>query len=106
MQRWQAPGVRDINVGDRELSIRSVGRMPTAFAALEGKDEGQPADTGEVEPGCWFTPTTTGKEGSPVRDPDSTSYVAAIETAQQFGDRLHTDAWRRGWSENSCSHLK
>jgi hypothetical protein len=33
-----------------------------------------------------------------VRDPDSTSYVAAIESAQEFGDRLYTEAWRRGWS--------
>lgn len=32
-----------------------------------------------------------------MRDEDSTSYVAAIETAEQFGLRLYTEAWRRGW---------
>jgi hypothetical protein len=45
-----------------------------------------------------FTQTGTGQKGRPVRDPDSTSYVAAIETAEQFGIRLYAEAWRRGWS--------
>jgi hypothetical protein len=45
-----------------------------------------------------FTQTTTDKEGRPVRDPDSTSYVGAIENAHEFGDRLYTEAWRRSWS--------
>ena len=66
--------------------------------ARPGKVEGQPAHTREVKLGCVFTQTTTDKEGRPVRDPDSTSYVAAIESAEQFGLRLYTEAWRRGWS--------
>jgi hypothetical protein len=40
----------------------------------------------------------TDKEGRPVRDEDSTTYVAAIETAEEFGLRLYSEAWRRGWS--------
>jgi len=30
-------------------------------------------------------------------DPDSTRYVAAIETAEQFGKRLYLEAWKHGW---------
>jgi hypothetical protein len=63
-----------------------------------GKTEGQPARTREVKLGCVFTQTTTDQDGRPIRDPDSTSYVAAIETAEEFGLRLYTEAWRRGWS--------
>lgn len=63
-----------------------------------GKKEGQPARTREVKLGCVFTQTATDKKGWPIRDPDSTSYVAAIETAEEFGLRLYTEAWRRGWS--------
>jgi len=63
-----------------------------------GKLEGQPAHTREVKLGCVFTQTTTDPEGRPVRDEDSTTYVAAIETAEAFGLRLYTEAWRRGWS--------
>jgi hypothetical protein len=33
-----------------------------------------------------------------VRDPDSTTYVAAIEPAEEFGKRLYLEAWKRGWS--------
>jgi len=63
-----------------------------------GKVDGQPARTREVKLGCIFTQTSTDSEGRPVRDEDSTSYVAAVETAEAFGLRLYTEAWRRGWT--------
>ncbi len=63
-----------------------------------GKLEGQPAHTREVKLGCVFTQTTTDPESRPVRDEDSTTYTGAIETAEEFGLRLYTEAWRRGWS--------
>lgn len=63
-----------------------------------GKIEGQPAHTREVKLGCVFTQTTTDAEGRPVRDEDSTSYVGAIEPAEQFGLRLYAEARRRGWN--------
>jgi hypothetical protein len=75
--------------------------IPVVKAETEnraGKVEGQPAHTREVKLGCLFTQTTTDAEGRPVRDEDSTSYVGAIESAEQFGLRLYTEAWRRGWS--------
>lgn len=53
-----------------------------------GKIDGQPAHTREVKLGCVFTQTTLDEDGRPVRDPQSTSYVAGIETAEQFGLRL------------------
>jgi len=34
----------------------------------------------------------------PIRDPDSTTYTGAIETAEQFGKRIYVEAWNRGWS--------
>jgi len=75
--------------------------VPTAKAETEGragKRDGQPARTREVKFGCVFTQTTTTEEGRPVRDEDSTTYTAAIETAAEFGLRIYTEAWRRGWS--------
>jgi len=75
--------------------------VPVVKAETEGrasKVEGQPAHTREVKLGCIFTQTTTDKEGRPVRDEYSTTYTAAIETAEEFGVRLYTEAWRRGWS--------
>jgi len=62
-----------------------------------GRIEGQPAHTRECKLGCVFTQTTVDQEGRPIRDPDSTTYVGAIETAEEFGFRLYTEAWVRGW---------
>lgn len=64
----------------------------------EGKIEGQQARTREVKLGCVFTQTTTNADGRPVRDESSTTYTSAIETAEEFGLRLYSEAWRRGWS--------
>jgi hypothetical protein len=63
----------------------------------QGKNEGQPAHTREAKLGCVFTQTTWDKEGYAIRDPDSTTYVGAIETAEEFGKRIYLEAWRRGW---------
>lgn len=64
----------------------------------KGKTDGQPAHTREVKLGCVFTQTTCDEEGYPIRDPDSTTYTGAIETAEEFGKRLYLEAWNRGWN--------
>ncbi len=64
----------------------------------QGKTEGQPAHTREAKLGCTFTQTTWDQEGYALRDPDSTTYVGAIETAEEFGKRIYLEAWKRGWS--------
>jgi hypothetical protein len=64
----------------------------------KGKTDGQPAHTREAKLGCVFTQTAWDEEGFAIRDPDSTTYVGAIETAEEFGKRLYVEAWKRGWS--------
>jgi hypothetical protein len=64
----------------------------------KGKTYGQPAHTREVKLGCVFTQTGWDKEGYAIRDPDSTTYTGAIETAEEFGPRIYLEAWNRGWS--------
>jgi hypothetical protein len=64
----------------------------------QGKIEGQPAHTREVKLGCVFTQTTSDPQGYPMRAPDSTTYTGAIETAEEFGQRLDQEAGKRGWS--------
>jgi hypothetical protein len=64
----------------------------------KGKKEGEPAHTREVKLGCVFTQTRWDQEGYAIRDPDTTTYVGAIETAEEFGKRLYVEAWKRGWS--------
>ena len=64
----------------------------------KGKTDDQPAHTREAKLGCVFTQTAWDEEGYPIRDPDSTTYTGAIETADEFGKRLYVEAWKRGWS--------
>ncbi|HEX8836931.1 MAG TPA: ISKra4 family transposase [Candidatus Acidoferrum sp.] len=63
----------------------------------QGKLAGQPAHTREVKLGCVFTQTTWDEKGYAIRDPDSTTYTGAIETAVEFGKRLYREALKRGW---------
>jgi hypothetical protein len=75
-------------------------QVPVVAAETEGRAsrvEGQRARTRECKLGAVFTQTTVDEEGWPIRDPDSTTYVGAIETAEAFGFRIDTEAWRRGW---------
>ena len=75
-------------------------QVPVVAAETEGRTgriEGQRARTRECKLGSVFTQTTVDSEGWPIRDPDSTTYVGAIETAEEFGFRIYTEAWRRGW---------
>jgi hypothetical protein len=67
-------------------------------AGRQGKTDGLPAHTREAKLGCVFTQTTWDEEGYPIRDPDSTTYTGAIETAEEFGKRIYLEAWKRGWS--------
>jgi hypothetical protein len=67
-------------------------------AGRRGKIDGQPAHTREAKLGCVFTQTAWDEEGFAIRDPDSTTYTGAIETAEDFGKRLYLEAWKRGWS--------
>jgi hypothetical protein len=67
-------------------------------AGRQGKTEGQPAHTREAKLGCVFTQTTWDKEGYAIRDPDSTTYTGALETAVEFGKRIYREALKRGWS--------
>lgn len=64
----------------------------------QGKTDGQPAHTRDTKLGCVFTQTAWDPKGYPIRDPDSTTYTGAIETAQEFGGRIYVEAWKRGWS--------
>lgn len=64
-------------------------------ADRRGKN-GDQAKTREAKLGCVFTQTGLDKDGRPIRDEQSTSYIGAIETADDFAKRLYQEAKRRG----------
>jgi hypothetical protein len=80
-----------------EMDGTGVSVVKAETEGRAGKVSGQPAHTREVKIGSVFTQTTWDKEGYAIRDPGSTTYVAAIETAGEFGPRIYLEAWNRGW---------
>ncbi len=92
-------------VADKPIRILYVQMDGTGIPVVKketvgrpGKTDGQPAHTREAKLGCVFTQTRWDKEGYPIRDPHSTTYTGAIETAEEFGRRIYLEAWKRGWS--------
>jgi hypothetical protein len=71
--------------------------VPAETEGRTGRTDGQRARTRECKLGCVFTQTTVDHEGWPIRDFESTTYVGAIEKAEEFGFRIYSEAWRRGW---------
>lgn len=62
----------------------------------KGKRTGEDAKGREVKVGCIFTQTTVDEDGFAVRDENSTTYVAGIETSTFFGERIYAEAVARG----------
>ena len=80
-----------------EIDATGIPVVKKETVGRPGKD-GHPARHRDAKLGCVFTQTTWAPEGYAIRDPDSTTYVAAIETAEEFGKRIYLEAWKRGWS--------
>lgn len=71
-----------------EMDGTGVPVRKTETEGRAGKVKGEPAHTREAKIGSVFTQTSCDQDGYPIRDPDSTTYAAAIETAGEFGPRL------------------
>jgi len=69
---------------------------PEETEGRQGKQEDQSAKTREVKLGCVFTQTKEDEAGNPIRDPQSTSYIATLEPAVEFGSLLRAEAIKRG----------
>ena len=65
-------------------------------AGRDGKGEDGRARTREVKLAVFFTQDKVDNEGYPVRDPDSSSYIATFEPAHMFADLVEAEGIRRG----------
>ena len=66
------------------------------LAGRRGRQPGADPKGREVKLGCVFTQSGCDEEGYAVRDEDSTTYVAGIESSSFFGERIYNEALRRG----------
>jgi len=111
VEQWRA--------AEQEQILRTVRRTPVPSAASpakfyisfdgtgvpmrkselvgrRGKQVDGSARTREAKLGCVFTQVGLDRQGRPQRDPDSTTYVGAIESSTLFGWRIYAEALRRG----------
>jgi hypothetical protein len=65
-------------------------------AGRDGKGEDGRARTREVKLAVFFTQDKLDEDGYPVRDRDSSSYIATFEPAAVFGDLVKAEGIRRG----------
>jgi hypothetical protein len=65
-------------------------------AGRDGKGEDGRARTREAKIAVFFTQDGTGDDGYPVRDRDSSSYIATFEPASVFGGMVKAEGIRRG----------
>jgi hypothetical protein len=79
-----------------ELDGTGAPMRQSEVAGRKGKGQDGRARTREVKLGAVFTQTGLDGDGRPVRDPQRTSYVGAIESSTDFGHRLRAEAVRRG----------
>jgi hypothetical protein len=73
--------------------------VPMRSAETDGRPGKHPdgrARTREAKLAALFTQTTTDPDGHPVRDPDSTSYLATFDTSETFGHLVKAAALERG----------
>jgi hypothetical protein len=82
--------------GVRRMMARAGSRTSFADASEDLSIYARLDKTREAKLGCVFTQTHIDKDGRPVCDPDSNTYVAAIESSTLFGLRIHEEALRRG----------
>jgi hypothetical protein len=73
-----------------------VPMVPAATTGRAGKSADGRAHTREAKLACLFTQTRVDDDGRPVRDEDSTSYLASFAPANQFATLVHAEARRRG----------
>jgi hypothetical protein len=95
-ERGPRPIPKAIPIMYVEYDGTGVPMVPAEVKGRKGKQKDGSAKTREAKLGCVFTQTGVDDAGRPVRDPQSTSFVGAIETAEPFGERIYAEALRRG----------
>jgi hypothetical protein len=73
-----------------------VPMIPPETDGRPGKAADGRARTREVKLACLFTQTSADDQGRPVRDPDSSTYLATFAPADQFARLVDAEARRRG----------
>lgn len=101
-QGWQEREIQPAECARCEAPVFYVSADGTGAPMRKKEVEGragkrsEKAKTRQVYLGCVFTQHDIDEQGRPIRDEDSTTYVSAMKTIQEFGPTLRREALRRG----------
>ena len=96
LKRLPAPPAVPIPIMYVEADGTGVPMNRRALLEVKGRAADGQAKIRELKTGCIHTQTGLNKEGEPERDVDSTTWIAGIETASEFGPKLRGEAKRWG----------
>jgi Uncharacterised protein family (UPF0236) len=109
--KWQEQQISQVRKPEGSVVDDGTDEIPILYIQIDGTGipvvaadidptkpgkQGEQQRTREVKLGCVFTQTKSDDQGRPVRDECATTYVAAIENAEEFGWRIYAEARRRG----------
>jgi hypothetical protein len=95
-------GAAETDVSERPSTLyicydgTGVPMVPWETLERKGKQADGTSRTREAKLGCVFTQTGVDDNGHAIRDEGSTTFVGAIESSKEFGDRIYAEALRRG----------
>ena len=94
----ELPGPAREAVPEFYVSVDGTGvpMIRAEVAGRAGRGPDGPARTREIKLAALFTQTTRDAEGRPLRDPQSTTYLASFVPADQFGGWVRRAALARG----------
>ena len=94
--RLQAPAPEAVPILYVSFDGTAIPMRRQEVAGRKGRQPDGSAKGREVKVGCVFTQTCTNNEGFAVRDDDSTTFVAGLESSTLFGERIYQEAVCRG----------
>lgn len=88
--------LKPVEVFYTSMDGTGVPMLPEELKDRPGKQEDGSSKTREVKLGCVFTQQKADEDGSPLRDPDSTTYLSSFAESKDFGPLVRAEALRRG----------
>jgi hypothetical protein len=97
----QLPPPNAAAVTEFYLSVDGTGvpMLPAELVDRAGRGADGQAHTREIKLSACFTQTSRDAEGQPIRDPDSTTYLASFVPAAEFGLLVRQAALARGLAQ-------
>lgn len=88
---------KTVDVLNIQTDMTGIPARPEELEGIQGKQPDGSAKTRQIKLGCIFT-QSKGADAHPLRDPSSSTYLAAFTDPGTFGNQLWEEALKRGYA--------